>query len=175
MHHSLGQKNCFMPLNISTWDIQHAPHTKHAQNRTPGLPLPKPPPTLFFPSSVYGISILPVVQARNLGVVLDFSFLHPTFHQPASLRHSTFKMHPESTTSPTSEVTLVWPSISSYLDYCSHILSGLLPLHGIWVHFPHTDWGSYKNVKSRSLYDSFFFLFRAKNIYNSTIKRQPNC
>ena len=43
------------------------------------------------------------------------SLPHHPRHQPAGPGHSTFKMHPEPTTSPTSTVTLVWPSNSSYL------------------------------------------------------------
>ena len=52
-------------------------------NKTPYLP-PEACSSTIFPISVKGNSILPVAQAKNLGVILDFSFFHTSYTQSTS-------------------------------------------------------------------------------------------
>lgn len=75
MCHSLGQKNNLMPTQCYLGHPTCISHIICWKQNT--FFLPKPAPTLFFPSSVNSTSTLPVAQARNLEVILNLSSPHP--------------------------------------------------------------------------------------------------
>lgn len=99
----------FLRSNISLPCLMHIPNSIHS-----------------LPISIEGNSILPLVQTKHLGSILDFSLFSTPCILPRNPINSTFKIHPAPNhfssppLLPPIQVTMI-----SHLGHCKGLLTGL--------------------------------------------------